>query len=292
MTKFRIVNPKGLFYSFMNQAVMTVAVFEHLRDKAIPAIADPARRAAAQEAIAAVEKLPTTPGFCYLSPQDEGFDEKARSPQYGQMLPCKSWLCLSSAKSSSEGSSEYGSPKEAGWEAIADVAKNSGEILLLLENAGATPPPFGIPEYTASLKKKFAQAVFAAVDDDEEYCGAEAVALFMPSGFLDSKGSGGPLSRARLFESAEAARRTASSRGIGEWQAMAVSITVTKAFDLPGSTAQAPMLAAIAKQEAAAIDKALDDAGVERLRAKLAEIEARDGPSAGGQKEPKQQRRL
>lgn len=293
MKSFRVANQKGLFYEMQVNSVMTIAVFEHLRDIHIPGIANAAKREKFQQALDVVERLPTMEAFSYLSQQDQGFNPAVSAHAQYAIMPCKAWLQLGSAKSSSGSISNIrcGSPKDAGWDELPQLEKLSGAINEMLAEAKAQRITFGI-SWSASLKKKHAQALFMAIDEDSEFAKTSAVALFVDSGFLDSKGSRGPLSRSRLFESAAAAARTAKSHGFSSWEAIEVSITVTKSLDLAGSTPHEKMRAAIATREAEEIDKALSEAGIERLKAKLAELEAAAGLAPSGAAPAKAKQRL
>lgn len=294
MKNFRIANPKGLFYEMRACSVMTVPVFEYLRDIHVPGITDASKREKYQQALAIVEKLPTMAGFNYLSPQDPNFNPAMTAPrtQYA-IVPSKSWVELGSAKGSSGSDSgvECGSAKDAGWDELAQLDKQSGVIEEMLSEIKAASPAFG-RSWSPSLKKKHSQALFVAIDDDSEFSKTTAVALFVSTGFLDSKGGRGPLSRSRLFESPAAAGRTAKSHGFSSWEAVEVSISVTKALNLDGSAPQEKMRAAIAKREAEQIDQALEDAGIERLKAKLAELEAAAGMEPSSKEPAKNKQRL
>ena len=289
MPNFRIINAKGLFHDTRIQSIMSVAVFEHLCEIHVPSIADPAARAAGEAALAAVDKMPVHKAFLYLSPQDAGYNS-ANDPahQYG-CHPAKTLLRLETAKSSSKAAQmPWGSPKEAGWLDIGEVARHAKVLVGLLTDIGASS--LALREFETSLtiiKKKLPEVSFASIDDDVEFSRAMGVALFTGRGFLDSKGIAGPLSRARMFESPAAASRTAKSHRISEWKAMEVSLTVTRAFDLPGDSPQDKMSAAIARRESEALDQALNDAGIELLRAKLAELEAAQGVAAPSKAKPR-----
>ena len=109
---------------------------------------------------------------------------------------------------------------------------------------------------------------------------AESYAIYIPSpshtgGFLDGRGSGGaPLAGARMFETAGSAHTTINSRGLRN--AVVVKVK-SNLLGLDTSNTESSdcedILSAVALMEKKRLEKALEEASVEQLRARLALLE-------------------
>lgn len=283
MSAFRIKNAKGLFLQPDVNGIMSEETYRHLREVHLPSIADDKVRAQRAQALDAIAELPLMEEvWIGLTPVDSDYVPQKKSNQTGQSYSYENhkhvkgygWVSLGAAKGASDGDGiSAGNPREAGWEAIPKVLKSRAVIDEMLKAVGGQP----LDDYFAfrgvsGIKRAIATAVFEEIDTDRELARSEAFALFVGSGYLDSKGRGGPLARARMFESAAAASRTAGSQGWSDWKVVQVGVSVTAQVEMKGDTPQPALAGVIAKLEAEALDKALADAGIERLKQKLAEL--------------------
>ena len=273
MAQFRITNSKGLFYQARPLALASLQVVAHIRQAVIPAIANDEARARAQQALDALEALPVVHAHVELCAHDDQVGSRH------DRRACRGWIAPGLAQSESKDPVEASGPEQAGWLAIGHAYKLRGEIESLLAKAKAPKLwPFHW-QGASTIKNKIKEAVFVEFDKAEDNAESEAFALHVYGrGFMDAHGSAGPLARARMFESAQAAARTAKSRRISPWKVVSVSVALGACVDLQGDSACDALSASIALQEAKALDQALEKAGVERLRAKLAELEAQEEP--------------
>lgn len=297
MAEFRLRNSKGLFLDLRSNGVMTEVVYRHLRDIHAPGIQDPKIRAKCLEALDCVAELPLMEDYMPLCSLDHVLASGSASSRRESMgwASAYGWLRPGAARGASSNSGVTArSAKEAGWEAIQRVEKVKSTLNKMLIEAGASalePSAFG---GLSGLKKTMESLVFEPVDENQERAGCEACALFVgsnPPGYLDSKGRVGPLARARMFESAEAAGRTARSQGVSNWKAVGVAMSVTRQFDVTGDSPQEALSAVIAQREAEELNLALEAAGVERLKKKLEELMARVAPE-GEAEAPRPRSRL
>ena len=293
MRQFRVTNASGLFYAPQQKAVISEASYQKLLSR-LPAIAEPSEREAAEIALAAVGSLPVFEIYHERGPLDPGHVPKPDywRPEYaGQQyrdsapLACRGWIALETPKGASPSAGFiHGSPEECGWTGLAAIERHRGVLEKMLADAGAPKSLAFIGKSGSLLLKKASGISFSVVDEEGEIMGSQSVALFhdggvsdsgrLLGGFMDSKGRFGPLSRARMFESAAAAGRTAASHRLSNWSAVGVSMTISEVFELKGSTPSARLLAAIASKEATDLDKMLGDADIAALRQKLSDIEA------------------
>lgn len=115
-----------------------------------------------------------------------------------------------------------------------------------------------------------------------------AFALFSPAegGYLEAISSwnlnlGAPISRAKLFESAMAAKKYASSKKLrAELSVVEVSVRALRAFEMVENANHDSLMAAIARAEALELDNLIKDQETERLRERLAQLEAERGACA------------
>lgn len=293
MREFRVTNPGGLFYSPEPLALVSEAVYCRLLT-ALPLISDASERLAAESILAAIGRLPKFEIYHERCPIDPGHCPKPAKwrPRYdgdsysdSGFLECRGWISLPPPKSASPTLNfTQGSPEECGWIALAEIEKSRGALDALLASVGAEPISKRLGKAGSLLLKRMESISFEAIDEERETMRSDSVALFVDhgvddtgrksGGFMDSKGRFGPLSRARMFESASAAGRTAISHRLSNWCAVGVSMGVSEIFELQGSTPSARIFAALASKESADLDQMLNDADIAALRQKLAEIEA------------------
>jgi hypothetical protein len=271
MQKFHIKDAKGLFFQPTARGIASLAVVEHLRSVYAPGIEDSVEREKVLKALAALSALPVveaTMDRCELDPP--GARREVRK--------ARGWLAPNSAQSASQDPVECGSPEEAGWSAMAEAVKQRHRIEWILAQVQAPPTRDFQWSGATTIHKKIGQAIFVPIDQAEANAESESFVLHVfGRGFLDAKGCAGPLARARLFESAQAALRTVRSSAPSSWKVVRVDVGLAACVDLPGDSACDDLQASIALQEAKALDQALETAGVERLRAKIAQIEAAHG---------------
>lgn len=294
MRQFRVTNPSGLFYSPDPRSLLSEAVYQRLLTEA-SLIADPSERSSAESVLASVGRLPTFTSYHERCPIDPGHQPKPPGwrPDYEghayrdkESIKCRGWISLGVPKSASPSVNfTQSSPEECGWIALAEIEKNKATLEALLSAIGAPSIAKRLGKEGTLLVKKIDAVAFAIIDEERETMHSDSVALFVDhgfdavtgralGGFMDSKGRFGPLSRARMFESASAAGRTAVSHRLSNWCAVGVSMGVSEVFELKGSTVSSRILAALASKESADLDQMLNDADIAALRQKLAEIEA------------------
>lgn len=279
MGEFRLKNAKGLFVTTMAEGVMTETTLRHLRDAYLPGVPDEKERAECSAALDLIEQLPVANVWMKISPVDPGYvsahDKNHHSYINHHWVQGHGWFRPGGAKSASEGDGICaGTPKEAGWETMPQIAKALPAINKMLAALGADRLDAALLPTPASLKKASSTLVFEAIDAESELAQCQGFALFVGDGYVDSKGRAGPLARSRMFESAEAGARTARSQGWGDWKVVEVGLRVVAQCDLSGDTPQPALAGVIARLEAETLAKALEEAGVDRLKAKLAELSA------------------
>jgi hypothetical protein len=303
MGAFRAKTAEGMFVELEPMGLASVAAIAAIRKERLPAL-EGKDREAAERALEAIEALPVIQANIRYGPMDAGYDaDLARrdaadaakgkstwsSRHNAGLAPCHGWMAPSGPKAASaiEGVA-CGSPEEAGWLAVGGVVKHRW-ILGSLLHAVQAP---GLDERKlkgAMAAGKRAEAVFfEPVDEQGEMASCEAWALFVKkghgdkaqSGFFDAKGNVGPLSRARMFESAKAAAKTAMAHGFSAWKVAKASVGLVALESFPGDSSENDKLAgAMALRDAAALDKALEEAGMERLREKIRQLSEQEALS-------------
>lgn len=122
-----------------------------------------------------------------------------------------------------------------------------------------------------------------------------AFALFSPAqgGYFEMVNASrwslkAPMSRAKLFESAKAAKSFASLKRMrSELSVVVVSVRATRVFELAPGGGHDPLLLAIARAEAAELRALVKDEESARLRARLAALEAGSAPSGAPARPPR-----
>lgn len=293
----QLKNAKGLFVESHTWGILSVAVADHLREHALPLMQSQGKAPLADyvKTLDLLQGLPKLVAYQEVEFPDAIYDEKAHkaylakkakndhSYNYRQAdwMLCHGWKTIGSAKGASSQftATPCSSPKEAGWLDIAEVAKRAGLIDDMLNAVGIEPIAQG-HRFTgaATVAKKSRDIVFEKIEPTNQYAETESFLLFVAGrGYLDDKGSTGPLSRARGFESAAAAARTAGSRKLSSWKIVKSHVSVTEAIEFKGDSPSDEMSSAVAYAEAKALARALDTASIEKLRERLAELEAKEG---------------
>ena len=289
MPQIQIQNEKKLFAKLSWRNLISQRGLSRLEAKMAEIQEDrPALAAAAQELLDLCSKLPVSEAHFYL----EKFDSSNPSKFQGQVFakqPVRGWLSVESFASASPATpteAESFTPEALGWLAAAAIAKREAQINDVCDFLKiARPQIYG----ARSVLKRSAGWTIAEPDAQKRLSCADSFALFISKangeeGFLDSKGECAPLGGARLFESAEAAQRTISSRRIVQWDPVIVRVEA-RAVAIDPLTAKGrnlgPLGAVIAEEEARQLREALQQASVETLRARLAELEATQAAQQG-----------
>lgn len=169
-----------------------------------------------------------------------------------------------------------------GWENVANIQTHARTISQFKEKypiwVNLTDPLKKVLKWKQRLdKNEYQLKVFDPIDVLAQ---AESYAIYIPSpshtgGFLDGRGlDGAPLAGARMFETAGSAHTTINSRGLRN----AVVVKVKSSLlGLDTSNTESSdcedILSAVALMEKKRLEKALEDASVEQLRARLATLE-------------------
>lgn len=279
MKEFRIKNAKGLFLETRVQCLLTEDTYQYLRDVHLPSLTDEKVKEQREAALDLIGSLPVSKLFTQLTPVDSNYTQvSAKGPETyvnHKWTTGYGWVRPGTAKGASNNSSvAAGNPKEAGWEDAAALVKVRATLNEMLKAVGGQALGEDDMPNAASLKKIMASLVFEGIDPERDLAQCEGFALFIGGSYLDSKGHGGPLSRARMFESAEAAARTARSQRWPNWKAVRVGLAVVGQCELQGDTPQPELAGIVSRLEAEALNKALEDAGIERLKQKVLELTA------------------
>lgn len=290
MKKYNLTNAQGLFYPFYLAPIMAQETTQKIRAKYLPSVTDPEEREALLNALELVEALPVIETVVRMKGAGKSKTVNAFKKAYG-------WLSLGSPESQSPPHPfPASSHKEAGWLDIGLIGKRHALINKMLRGIGE--PDINPHSLTGAgnIKKRAASITFSEIAEFASLGESTSVAVFMTPnqgqeyilpGFLDSKGGLGPLSRARLFESAKAAERTLRMTSLtrsSAWKAVEVSLAATKALDMPGDTNTQAISQAIAQQESKALARALAEASLETLRARVLELEADAGIAPAAQR--------
>jgi len=200
------------------------------------------------------------------------------APFYG-WRPARGWIAPTKfiGKSASTPPTVTATTPEAlGWRAAEIALKREKAFTAVAQYLGITPPSVAGAK---GLLKKSEKWTIVEHRAHERLASADAFAIYLPrsQGYLNDKGSIAVLGGARLFESAEAASRTITSRRLASQDAVVVTVEArVKGVDpiIAPSGDLGPLGLALAHEEARQLKEALAQATVESLRARLAELEA------------------
>ena len=246
------------------------------------------------KALSAMERLPLVRSSMDITRFDPQFDplaeaeyrvaklKKSWANRPMEVMPSHGWMAPEPAKGASSGEGiECPNPQSAGWLGIGSVVAHISWIDMMLRKAKLDP----ISEYRykggKTAGKRAKELIFEPIDAFSELASTEAWMLFVKNGFLDDKGSVGPLGRARMFESAKAASKTANARGLKQWKVVKGSVELKSLEDFPGDSVPDKLAQAIAMRESELLRQALQSASVEVLQKRLSELERQLGAETG-----------
>jgi hypothetical protein len=287
--KFRIKNDKGLFVDVRAWGLLSVATLSALRLEILPTMPK-GDRAPYVEALDAMARLPVVKSHLDINRFDSNFDPVAEADYLKNkakkswtsrprcIMDAYGWLMPEVAKGASSGSGiEFHSAEAAGWLAIGAVANKISWINALLEKAGIDAVSDSYLRGAKSAAKRAKELVFEPIDAFSELAATEAWMLFVGTGFMDDKGNVGPLGRARMFESAKAASKTANARGLHQWKVVKGAVELKALEDFPGDSVPDKLAQAISMRESELIRQALQSASLDALKTRLAELEEKFG---------------
>ena len=290
--------PEGLFIPIRFRAIISKNTFDAAK-AALAALPEDSIHQKARPAIEALGRMAVRDDWMPLNPMDIGFNPKThaklleakRRQDKGERLrhmeqpsfflqyasiPSVGWGRPEAPKtrSSSTSSADFTSAQEAGWHDIATVKKHLGALNGLLESIGAATVNTYAVEGAAAASKRAADTEFCSIDDEQRMASSASWIVHIENwGYMDSQGFG-PIGRAKMFESVEAAKKAAISRGYSSWKIARVRVELEALEAVQGDSESHDLSAAISIQEAKDIRKALENASVETLRQALAEAQA------------------
>ena len=253
---YLIKNKKGLF---LNKAVVKViATEEELAKIKLYLEKIPEKeRSKYENVVKIIQSLP----------ENDGYSVRLKTYTMGY-----SWVwCGSFVNNSKE--HIFSSIEECGWKEIEEVSKNIKLINKLFNLVKIAPLGHYDLDGCNSILKRMNQAEvkFEKFEKTQGYGEGESYAIFLENGYLDSKGFSGPLTRARMFESAEAANRARkamfsnSSRGV----IVKISLQAENVCDSYPLTNNDDLNCAISAIEAKKIKLFLEKATLEQLTEKV-----------------------
>lgn len=265
--QYSVKNSKGLFGQMrFAMAVMTKEAHAAVKRYA-ENMPEGKEKKAAMEMLDLVEQLPFT--SCWSVNKTGSL---VQEDAYG-WVPVDSFVSASSL-------TEYSSPEACGWHVVGKIQKHVKLYEKLMGVCGQKAMHDYYWRGASGIARKVVSEgiVFEKFDPSSDLADADAWALYCDGrGYLDSKGGFGPIARARMFESAEACKRTSASRGISSSTVVRVNVKAAGIENVPGTdTEPADLRAALAKIEAEALAMALEKADIETLRARLAVLEAEE----------------
>jgi hypothetical protein len=300
MPKAVVRNEEGLFADLSPKSIITSPGLQRLT-LLLPRIEaeHPKLAPAARAWIDAAARCPTAEWVCgpFVSNDWTWFDKNeaktfvfgsksSEQPEHVSIHGVKAWLSpisFSSARSGKESTEVASATAEGlGWAAAAELAARKGEIAKVARLVGIAPPSLGRADQVLRLSAGWSVEEFSPSAGLSE---AECCAIYMVSdgGYLNDKGAVAPLAGARLFESAEAARRTMKSRGIRG--AMIVNVQARAVSIVPGSIPSGGIGhfdQALAETEARQLQESLARANLDQLRQRVAELEAASNTASPG----------
>ena len=215
-----ISNEKGLFAKISPRAVMTEQGFSFFKAwRAAQTRLPPADAKKIDALIAAIGQLPVTQTLSNLSENDMP-PGTPLPPVHGtqrpyQRVPCRVWVMVESFVGTSDRQEWDGAvtPEGLGWSVLPELVKLKEYQASLFQSLKLAN---GYYEGANKVIKGHAGWTVTLVDPVSSLGQSTAHALYSTAarGYLNDKANYVPIAGARLFESAEAARRTAKSRGL------------------------------------------------------------------------------
>jgi hypothetical protein len=218
-----ISNDKGLFAKIAPRSVITEQGFSWLKAwRAAQANLPAADAKKMDDLIAALGQLPVAKTVTYLSENDMP-PGTPLPPSHGthrpyQWVPCRVWVLVESFVGTSDSQEWEGAatPEGLGWSVLPELVKLKDYQASLFQTLKLANGYFSTYEGANKVIKGHASWTITLVDPVSRLGQSTAHALYNPSsrGYLNDKANYVPIAGARLFESAEAARRTAKSRNL------------------------------------------------------------------------------
>lgn len=164
-------------------------------------------------------------------------------------------------------------PQSLGWESISKLLKlrQFYHEVINTHELGCSYTPF---EYAGTLEKR-SKSWSIKVDDIVRRLGnTKSFAIYdtAASGYLNDKGYFLPLSGARMFESAESARRTCRSRNLSDVVIVEVELSVSQVVDTLNSNNLGDFYEVISAVEGDRLRKSLEKAHLDDLLEKVEKI--------------------
>ena len=219
-----ITNEKGLFGLTNPRPVITEKGFAHLKRWRADTLLSGEEAKRVDGIIALLDRLPVFKALTYLLASDDpntfksGIVETSPPKAYGS-APCRGWLFVDSVFVGTSMTVNWpgeASPEGLGWTVLTELLKAEKDIQKLFSRLdisyGYHGPLVGAPK----VIKNHTRWSLSMVDPIARLGQTDAHAIYNPAerGYLNDKGYWVPLAGARLFESAEAARRTNRSRNL------------------------------------------------------------------------------
>lgn len=284
--QFYIKNEKGLFYHTHVISFIPVDTVNYLRDRWLETVTDEKKKKKYEEVLNILSEFPTRNETTAITKTHPDFAVFGRIKKE---VPHYYWVNLGRGPVSNSGvPCPYGTVKDMGLEAM---IKFTGSLTILNSMLSQAKLP-QINDYyvntSASLKTKVKSLIIESHNPIEAMCSTQSFAIFCGDNFLDQKGYWGPLSRARAFESAAAAQRTANSHGIGDWTVVELSVQLKRVCQSKQEGVIPDKLgAALSYVESKVLEEALEKASIERIKASLAQKESQESQSEVSEEKPK-----
>lgn len=292
---FKITNEKGLFHSLNDRPVLTVETHKALMEKLIPTLEDEKKKQEWMEVLTLIGKLPTGTSYSELNSYDP---EYATITGYKHRLSNNTnkevrrgsvkvylWKDLAMASAKSDKGIEESSVEELGWGTVKLIAQKIATLAEIYQFLNLFDLAADLKSSAAKMKQKEKKITFTPYNPTADLVSSKAFAVFAAyksyygptEGFVDASGNLGPITRARLFESEAAAKRVGNRYAQGAWHPVEINMTLSKICAVEGSIPNNTLQGAVAAKEAQELNRILEEAGIERLREKLAEMEALAG---------------
>lgn len=278
--EFRSRNAEGLFVPMRVTAVISEATFQKLKEIALPKLREthPPGSKIETQAVAVIEalesmRLEKDAWINSANPCDSFGSSYKFGTAPGRVWAAPQRAVGDPARWSVEHS--FANAKEAGWEAIETLRKNSKAAWELFSKLGAG---YGWADRNAlsgaaALAKKTPTITFEPIANTAA-SNVDFFVVMVEGGFADKDGFASTIACARSFESAAAAKRWCSAKGFGKWKVLRAKANLEEALDLPGDSWMDSVGDAISQSEKMQLERALEKASVEALKKKLAQLES------------------
>jgi hypothetical protein len=281
-----ITNEKGLFANLDARPVITEQGFSYLKKwRAAQSDLDPAEASKIDTLIAAFESLPLMLCSSDLDRNDREPGTQLRERSISG-LPCKAWaevparvwvaVVSFTGTFSRQGWDGEATPEALGWSALPALLKLREFQARFLPTIGVANGGYQPYEGASRIVKGHPRWTLNLVDPVAKLGEDEAHAIYSPGekGYLNDKGVFVSLSGARLFESAEAARRTVRSRNLAGVVIVGVKIAVSTIEDTLRETDLGDFAGVLATAERRRLTEMLDKIELAELLDKVDRIRA------------------